>query len=156
SSNTGSKTSSGDAGGCVSPTQPTACERSCSHSSIVYQAAGRADAWRIPDAMNSGSSTARESAYVVPGELSTEAITRNLLALLPTRRHPIAKHRFTVLDTVDGRVRQAGACLTRTGADGASTVKWQTLVGSDRYAIRMTRPVSFAWDLPDGPLREQV
>jgi CHAD domain-containing protein len=107
----------------------------------------------MSDVMNAAPSIPRESAYVVPGALSTEAITRNLLTLLPTRRHSIAKHRFTVLDTFDGRVRRAGACLT---ADSASTVKWQTLVGSDRFAIQMTRPVSFAWDLPDGPLKEEV
>jgi len=101
-------------------------------------------------------STRRESAFVVPGELSTETIIRNLLTLLPTRRRPIAKHRFTVLDTIDGRVRQAGASLTRAGEDSASTVKWQTLAGSDRFAIRMTRPVSFAWDFPEGPLKEEV
>jgi CHAD domain-containing protein len=35
-------------------------------------------------------------------------------------------------------------------------VKWQTLAGSDRLAIRMSRPVSFAWDLPEGPLKEEV
>ena len=98
----------------------------------------------------------RESAYVVPGELTTEAITRNLLTLLPARRRPFTRQRFTVLDTFDGRVRQAGACLTRAGADSASTVKWQTLAGSDRFAIRTTRPVSFAWDLPEGPLKEEV
>src|SRR5262245_22195276 len=106
--------------------------------------------------MNAASSTLRESAYIVPGELSTEAITRNLLTLLPTRRRSIARHRFTVLDTFDGRVRQAGASLTRAGADSASTVKWQTLAGSDRFAVRMTRPVSFAWDLPEGPLKKVV
>src|SRR5262245_25287943 len=106
--------------------------------------------------MSAALSVPRESAYVVPGELSTETITRNLLTLLPTRRRSIAKHRFTVLDTFDGRVRQAGASLTRAGVDSASTVKWQTLAGSDRYAIRMTRPVSFAWDLPEGPLKEEV
>src|SRR5499427_9337926 len=98
----------------------------------------------------------RESAYVVPGELSTEAITEALLTLTPTRRRSIAKQRFTVLDTVDGRVRQAGACLTRADMEGASTVKWQTLAGSDRFAIRMTRPVSFAWDLPEGRLKQEV
>jgi CHAD domain-containing protein len=98
----------------------------------------------------------RESAYVVPAELSTETITRNLLTLLPTRGRPIAKSRFTVLDTIDGRVRQAGASLTRAGEGRASTVKWQTLAGSDRFAVRMTRPVSFAWDLPEGPLKEEV
>jgi CHAD domain-containing protein len=105
--------------------------------------------------MNAASSI-RESAYVVPGDLSTETITRNLLTLLPTRRHSIAKHRFTVLDTFDGRVRRAGASLTRAGIEGAATVKWQTLAGSDRFAIRMSRPVSFAWDLPEGPLRKEV
>jgi CHAD domain-containing protein len=106
--------------------------------------------------MNAAPYIPRESAYVVPGEPSTEAITRNLLALLPTRRRSIARHRFTVLDTFDGRVRQAGACLTRAGTDGASTMKWQTLAGSDRFAIRLTRPVSFAWDLPEGQLRKEV
>ena len=98
----------------------------------------------------------KESAYVLPGELTTDAITRNLLTLLPARHQSFARHRFTVLDTFDGRVRRASACLTRAGMEGASTVKWQTLAGSDRFAIRMTRPVSFAWDLPEGPLKEEV
>lgn len=98
----------------------------------------------------------KESAYVLPGELTTEAITRNLLALLPARHQSFGRHRFTVLDTFDGRVRHASACLTRAGMEGASTVKWQTLAGSDRFAIQMTRPVSFAWDLPDGPLKKEV
>jgi CHAD domain-containing protein len=98
----------------------------------------------------------RESAYVVPGELTTEALTRNLLTLLPARARSFTGHRFTVLDTFDGRVRQAGASLTRAGADSGSTMKWQTLAGSDRFAIRTTQPVSFAWDLPEGPLKEEV
>ena len=72
--------------------------------------------------MKSASSVRRESAYVVPGELSTEAIARSLLTLLPARHRSIAKHRFTVLDTFDGRVRRAGASLTRAGADSAATV----------------------------------
>jgi CHAD domain-containing protein len=106
--------------------------------------------------MNAAPSIPRDSAYVVPGELSTELITRSLLTLFPTRGRSIAKHRFTVLDTCDGRVRQASASLTRTGVDNASTVTWQTLAGSDRFAIHITRPVSFVWDLPEGPLREEV
>jgi CHAD domain-containing protein len=104
----------------------------------------------------SATSIPRESAYVVPGELSTEAITAALLTLSPARRRSIAKQRFTVLDTVDGRVRQAGACLTRSDVDNASTVKWQTLAGTDRFAIRTTRPVGFAWDLPEGRLKQAV
>ena len=105
--------------------------------------------------MNNARSAAHESVYVVPGEPSTDAITRSLLALLPTRHRPIAKHRFTVLDTFDSRVRRAGACLTRTGMKDAPTVNWQDSARS-RFAIRLTRPVSFAWDLPDGSLRRQV
>lgn len=98
----------------------------------------------------------RESAFVVPGELTTEAIVQSLVTVLPARLRSVPRHRFIVLDTFDGRVRQAGACLTRAGADRASTVRWQTLAGSDRFAIRTTRPVSFAWDLPDGPLKEEA
>jgi CHAD domain-containing protein len=99
---------------------------------------------------------ARESAYVVPDQLSSEAITQNLLSLLPTRHQPIARHRFTVLDTFDGRVRRASASLTRTSTGDGSTLKWQSRGGSDRLALRTTGDVNFAWDLPDGPLRQQV
>ena len=60
---------------------------------------------------------ARESVYVVRGDVSREAITSSLRALLRTRHHAIARHRFTMLDTFDGRVRRAGARLTRTGTD---------------------------------------
>ena len=50
---------------------------------------------------------ARESVYVVSGDASREAITSSLRALLRTRHHAIARHRFTMLDTFDGRVRQS-------------------------------------------------
>src|SRR4030095_10952023 len=136
--------------------RPTVCGRSCSRLSIGLRPGAEIDASRRPEVMNTAPCSPRESAYVVPGELSTESITRNLLALLPTRRHSIARQRFTVLDTFDGRVRQAGACLTRAGRDCASTLNWRTLAGSERFAVRMTRPVSFAWDLPEGPLRKEV
>src|SRR5262249_19010410 len=106
--------------------------------------------------MNTATSIRRESAYVVPGEFATEAITSALLTLLPARHRSIARQRFSVLDTFDGRVRRAGASLTRAGADSAPTVKWQAVAGSDRLTIRMTRPVSFAWDLPEGPLKKEV
>ena len=106
--------------------------------------------------MTNAISTLPESAYILPGELSPEAVTKSLQALLPIRHQPFAKHTFTVLDTFDRRVSQAGECLTLIGQDGASTVKWQTAVGSDRFANQMNRPVSFAWDLPDGPLRQEV
>jgi len=51
--------------------------------------------------MRNGAAAATESVYVVPRDVSPEAITRSLQLLLPTRHHAIARHRFTVLDTFD-------------------------------------------------------
>ena len=56
-------------------------------------------------------SSVTESAYVVRNEVPPETIAASLQALLPTRHHSIARHRFTLLDTFDGRVRRAGARL---------------------------------------------
>ncbi len=106
--------------------------------------------------MGTSPSAASESTYVVPEEISAEAITRSLQSLLPTRHHPIARHRFTVLDTFDGRIRRAGASLTRGGVNGHSTVEWQASGGGSRLAVRLTEPVSFAWDLPEGPLQRAL
>src|SRR5262249_33275613 len=101
--------------------------------------------------------TAKESVYIVRGDVSLDAITRSLQAVLPTRHHPISRHQFTVLDTFDGRVRRAGAaCLRREGVDGSSAVAWRPPVGGSQLAVRLERPVSFAWDLPDGPLQQAL
>ena len=101
-------------------------------------------------------SIASESQYVVPGDLSPEAITGSLQAILPTRHHPIVRHRFTLLDTFDGRVRRAGARLTRAGVHSASLLEWWPRGGGTRLAVRLKQPVGFAWDLPDGPLQQAV
>ena len=99
---------------------------------------------------------ALECVYVVSGDASREAITSSLRALLRTRHHAIARHRFTMLDTFDGRVRRAGARLTRTGTDGICIVVWQPRDGRAPLTARLTEPVSFAWDLPHGPLQEAL
>src|SRR5262245_6780726 len=80
-------------------------------------------------------------------------MTRSLQGLLPTRLHPIVRHRFTILDTFDGRVRRARTRLTWTGVNGTSTVAWQ-LRGGHQLTARSKRPIRFAWDLPDGPLQQ--
>jgi CHAD domain-containing protein len=100
-------------------------------------------------------STATESVYIVRGEVSPEAITASLQALLPTKHHPILRHRFTLLDTFDGRVRRSGARLTTAGVNGRSTVAWQA-GGGGHLSVRLQQPVSFAWDLPDGPLQRAL
>ena len=107
-------------------------------------------------AVGSRRSTAAESEYVVRGEVSPEAITRSLQAFLPTRHRPIVRHRFTVLDTFDGRVRRAGGRLTRGGVNGESAVAWRPGGGGRHLAVQLNRPVSFAWDLPDGPLQRAL
>lgn len=97
-----------------------------------------------------------ESAYVVRGEVSAEAITRSLQALLSARHCPIARQRHTVLDTFDGRVRRAGARLTRGGVNGRTTMAWQPRGGGGHLAVRLEQPVGFAWDFPHGPFRQAV
>ena len=92
-----------------------------------------------------------ESVYVVRGETSPELITNSVQELLPSRQQPIVRQRFTVLDTFDGRVRQAGGRLRRGGGNGPSTIVWQPIDGG-QLTLRVTQPVSFVWDLPDGAL----
>jgi CHAD domain-containing protein len=101
-------------------------------------------------------STALESTYVVRADISPEVMTRSLQALLAASEHPIERHRFTVLDTFDGRIRRAGARLTRSGASRRSTLVWQPRVGGGHLTVRVKQPASFAWDLPEGPLRDVV
>jgi len=105
--------------------------------------------------MKNGAAAATESVFVVPREISGDAITRSLQALLPTRHHAIARHRFTVLDTFDDRVRRAGACLTR-GGDGGATVAWQTRGSGSHLKVRLKQPACFAWDFPAGPLQQRL
>ena len=98
-------------------------------------------------------SPAAESVYVVSGQASGDVITRSLQALLPTRHQPIARHRFTVLDTFDGRVRRSRSYLTR---DSENAVAWLSHGGISQLALQLKEPVSFAWDFPEGPLQQRV
>jgi CHAD domain-containing protein len=96
-----------------------------------------------------------ESSYVVRGEVAADTMVSSLQALLATRLHPIVRHRFTVLDTFDGRVRRARRRLTQTGINGDSTFAWQHQ-GGQLLTARAKQPINFAWDLPDGPLQQAL
>ena len=104
--------------------------------------------------MITNSSNPLESSYIVRGDVSPGAITKSLQALLPTRHHVIDRHRFTVLDTFDGRLRRTGARLTRAGTNGASTMAWQPRGGGSQLAVRLKQHVGFVWDLPDAHLQQ--
>lgn len=99
------------------------------------------------------SSGSAESVYVVRSDIPLETLTTSLQALLPSRHHPIVQRRFTVLDTFDGRIRRAGARLTQAGVNGTCTMVWQPDGGGRQLVVRASRPVGFAWDVPDGPLQ---
>jgi len=95
-----------------------------------------------------------ESVYVLPDDLSAEALTRSLQALLPVRYRPIAPHRLTFLDTFDGRIRRAGARLTANIVDGSRSVAWQSQHEGTCLEVQLTEPPSFIWDLPKGSLQQ--
>src|SRR5262245_64603072 len=100
----------------------------CAKSSGSFSPRSSARPGRAPDVMAGtviDPSTETESVYVVGGNVSPELITKSLQALLPTRHHPMARQRFTMLDTFDGRIRRAGARLTRSGMNGSATIAWQ-------------------------------
>ena len=96
-----------------------------------------------------------ESSYVVRGDVAPETIARSLQTLLPTRQRAIARH-FTVLDTVDGRVRRAGTRLTQSRTETAATVAWQSRDSGSELIVRVKQPVNFVWDLPSGRLQQAL
>jgi len=93
-----------------------------------------------------------ESTYVVSDDVSAQAVTQSLQALLTTRHHPIGRQRFTLLDTFDGRVFRTGARLTQSGANGRSIISWKASGAGNELAVQLPQPASFAWDIPDGAL----
>jgi CHAD domain-containing protein len=93
-----------------------------------------------------------ESTYVVSDDVSAQTITHSLQALLRTRHHPAGRQRFTLLDTVDGRVYRVGARLTQSGANGRSIMSWKASGMGSELAVHLPQPASFAWEIPDGAL----
>src|SRR5215468_4202272 len=101
-------------------------------------------------------STPRESTYVVSDDIPAQTIARSLQALLPTRHRVIGRQRFTLLDTIDGRVSRAGARLTHSGDDGRTIISWKTSGTGAELAVRLPQPASFAWEFPDGALYRAI
>ena len=106
--------------------------------------------------MSTRTTAALESVYVLRGAVPSDAIADSLHALLPARHHPIPRQRLILLDTFDGRVRRAGARLTRNGKRGSSLMAWQPRGAGIHTTVRLNSPVGFAWDLPDGPMQQAL
>jgi CHAD domain-containing protein len=95
-----------------------------------------------------------EARYAARRDWPVERLVESLAALLTVRRRRIARQRITFLDTLDGRVGRAGARLTMTADAGGNRVQW--LQGNLRVGCTLGGTVQFAWDLPQGPVRQQV
>jgi len=97
---------------------------------------------------------ALEVRYAARRDWPVERIVESLAALLTVRRHAIARQRITFLDTFDGRVGRAGACLTLTADAGGNRLQWRQ--GNLRVGCVLGGVVQFAWDLPQGSMRQRI
>jgi CHAD domain-containing protein len=97
---------------------------------------------------------ALETRYAARRDWPVDRIVESLAPLLTVRRRPLARRRITFLDTSDGRVGRAGACLTLTAEAGGQRVQWRQ--GGMRVGCAVGGAVQFAWDLPPGSLRQRI
>ena len=95
-----------------------------------------------------------ESTYVVRG-VASDVVTNSLIALLPSRHLQLGRQRVTILDTFDRRIRRSGAWLTRHSQGKGFALTWHPR-GAPCLTVRVDNPVSFAWDLPEGALRDAL
>src|SRR5262245_48234974 len=101
-------------------------------------------------------SSTPESAYIVGDSVSPETIVQSLQALVPTRRHSLRRQRLTLLDTFDGRIRRAGASVTRRRVNGTAMLTWQTRRGAPPVTAAVEPTVAFVWDIPEGVLQRML
>jgi len=97
---------------------------------------------------------ALETRYAARRDWPVERLVENLAALLTVRRRPIKRQRITFLDTFDGRVGRAGACLILTADAGGNRIQWRQ--GHLRVGCTLGGMAQFAWDLPQGSVRQRI
>src|SRR5262245_9956070 len=106
--------------------------------------------------VNTSRSSTPESAYIVGEAVSAETIVESLQALVPMRRQSIRRQRVTLLDTFDGRIRRAGASVTRRRVNGTAMMAWQTRRGAPPVTATVDPTVAFIWDIPEGPFQRRL
>jgi len=97
---------------------------------------------------------ALEARYAARLDWPVERLVESLGALLTVRRRSIARQRFTFLDTFDGRVGRAGACLTVAADAGGNRMQWRQ--GNLALGCTLDGMARFAWELPQGPVRQRI
>lgn len=97
---------------------------------------------------------ALETRYAARRDWPVERLVESLAALLPVRKRALARQRITFLDTADGRLGQAGACLTSTADGAGNRVQWQ--YGNQRIGCTVDDAPQFAWDIPQGSMRQRI
>ena len=99
-------------------------------------------------------SLALEIRFAAPRDRPVERLVESLAALLPLRRRRMARRRITFLDTPDGRIARAGACLTATADAGGHRIEWRH--GDVLARCTLGSALQFAWDIPDGRVRQRI
>jgi len=97
-----------------------------------------------------------EAHYTIDDEALPEGIAHSLNALLPARIRPIARHRLVLLDTFNGRIAAAGGRFTARAANGGARLEWLSPDRQVRLELPVKTPIDFAWNLPCGPLRDNL
>lgn len=97
---------------------------------------------------------ALEACYAARRAWPVDRLVESLATLLTVRRRPSTHQRVTFLDTVDGRIGRAGACLTLTADADGTRIQWRK--GNLRVGCELDNVVQFAWDLPHGSVRQCI
>ena len=97
-----------------------------------------------------------QALYTCSTAISLVTVTEDLAALLSVRRRTIERYRVTYLDTFDGRVTRSGGCLTVASEGERTRLEWRPGHEHRRFDVMIDRPVGFASDLPDCPLRDRL
>jgi CHAD domain-containing protein len=97
---------------------------------------------------------ALETRYAARRDWPVERLVESLAALLTVRRRRMTRQRVTFLDTFDGRVGRAGACLTLTADASGNRIQWRQ--GNLCIGCTLSGMVQFAWDLPQGSVRSRI
>jgi CHAD domain-containing protein len=97
-----------------------------------------------------------EAQYTIDDEALPEGIAHSLNALVPARIRPIVRHRLVLLDTFNGRIAAAGGRLAARAANGGARLEWLSPDRQVRLELPVKTPIDFAWDLPCGPLRDNL
>ena len=95
--------------------------------------------------------------FIIPGNLSPEDLQSTLQDDNRISADPSRTIYRTYFDSFDWRLYLDGSLLEDSRDGNSHTLAWRSLQGEDRSPrLKLKTPPRFAWDLPQGPFREQL